>query len=237
MKILKGGLITKQKAIFLLLIILIISTKALADLVEVDVTTLPQIHHSYAGGEHHLVDSVEIPFPNETLNPGDVFRVNVSFEEGKMLRILDAEALYIHLSFSTAGWGNIYLNTCDGNISLEINKFQDMENTSREGQSLAITTLTKEYWFLNTFPYERNKGEIVNGSLLGDFTIEFTVPTVFNDELFTTQTYNVNYARIAAYLSEAYEDKPIMDVIPEPTTVLLLGFGGLALLRRGFHLR
>jgi hypothetical protein len=33
------------------------------------------------------------------------------------------------------------------------------------------------------------------------------------------------------------DDTIYLNVIPEPGTVLLLGFGGLALLRRGFHLR
>ncbi|HUV41559.1 MAG TPA: PEP-CTERM sorting domain-containing protein [Sedimentisphaerales bacterium] len=228
-----------------LAITLITGSGALAALIEVNIEVDPVISHSYGYDPHlepypyWISDGLIIQVPDVTLDPGDVFRININYG-GKFLKVVNgADYVTFCVSFFTAGHesaGEIIYS--DALMRWVLRSYQNVGDPT-QGPCRAITRyweFTDDFDFLNDVHWAGSN--ITDGSLFGDFTLEFTVPTIFRtngiDLPFPTRTYSGNYIKIGTLIiSEVpIDDKNLLVVVPEPATVLVLGMGGLALVRK-----
>lgn len=223
----------KQTILVLVVILVINGHQTLGALTEVDIEVDPVISHYYEENEQNVYDTLLISLPNATLSPGDVFRVNISFTGGQLLEVIDAPYLAISPFFSTVGGWNTFGHTNDGTIALEITSYYNVLNTSRSAQPFCLGLYsTDDYYFIENFFFYRSAGEIVDGSLFGDFTAEFTVPMMVDGAPFSTKTYNGNSIRIEALLDNTF-DHNILVLVPEPATIFLFAITGLLIRKQG----
>jgi len=179
--------------------------------------------------------SPPIVLPEVTLAPGDTFRVNVNFADGKLLKVVNgADMVGMTFHALTGLTGNIATTkTNDAIVGLDLSSYQNVLNTAQSGESWCSRyESTDEYWFGKEFDFDRSEGAIIDGSLFGDFTVEFTAPTTVGGEPFPAESYIFNSVDIKTFLFNTPENKTIFEVVPEPGTVFLLGLGGLALIRK-----
>ena len=227
-----------KKLVFAIIVVVVINSLVLGALIEVSIEVDPVVSHNYYYDEEHGTGDIEarvtIVLPEVTLAPGDIFRVNVSFANGSLLKVINgADAVSITLNNLTGLLGSVAsTKICDALAGLDITSSYNVLNTTQSGTPWCYYESTGSYWFGEHFYFERDAGAITDGSLFGDFTVEFTAPTEVGAEPFNTNSYIFNSVEIKAFLFNATADENILEVVPEPTTVLLLGFGGISLILR-----
>jgi hypothetical protein len=231
-----------MKKLFFAIIVVVVVTNSLVlgALIEASIEVDPVVSHNYYYDEEHEVGNIEasvspIVLPEVTLAPGDTFRVNVNFTGGKFLKVINgADLVGIELNYRTGSSGSISSpKTSDALAGLDITRYHNVLNTIQSSVPWCnYYESPDEYRFGKQFCFDRDEGVITDGSLFGDFTVEFTAPTEVGAEPFSTNSYIFNSVVINAFLSDTTVDKNILEVVPEPATILLLGLGGISLILR-----
>jgi hypothetical protein len=212
-------------------LIVCFSLAANGAITENNIVVDPVISHRYESRESYIEEWLNIPLPSVTLSPGDIYRVHINFKDGKYIKVVDAPYISIAAYLSTVGGWNSYPLSNNGQFILQIEDCQNVLNTVKEMQTSVSKILgTSEYFFGGGFYFQQSSSEIVNGSLFGNFTIEFIVPTMVEDSAFSTKTYNFNGVGIGTDM-HTY-DHNLLEIVPEPCTLLLLGLGTPLLIRR-----
>jgi len=205
------------------------SCQTFAALIEVDVVVDPNtIIHYYEPGDPPFIypsieDSMEIYLPSVVLAPGDIYRVNISFTDGNYIEVINgAEVVDIVNWFKTA-------NACcsgtpksnDGSVSMEVTLSRDVYNKSQSQPPSANQWNNGGFSFSAGFYFNRSTGDIIDGSLFGSLTVEFTVPTVLDGVPYSVQTYSDSRITMSAYLDNPDVDKNLLQAAGAPPGVCI----------------
>jgi hypothetical protein len=154
--------------------------------------------------------------------------VNVSFTDGKLLEVVNV-APYVEIipSLSTSERGASGWTTNSGSIQVQITNYQNVINTTKTASSCFWDTYGKEeYSIRNTFSWSRDSEEITDGSIMGGFRIEFVLPTIYEGAPVPLADYNYNSLLVTSEIyGQNLDDMNLLEVVPEPATLLLLVFG------------
>lgn len=232
-------------SIFMLFVLIFLGCycPVFATVTEVNIEVDPFISHSveekYFPGTNILTncitDSLGIEIPDIALSSGDIFHVNVSFSEQKLLKIVNAAPVVnVYPTLSTIESGGFGISPSDCSIQVQITNHQNVTNITKT----KLSTFEKiwgqdEYRISGIFSWYRNSGEITDGSLMGGFQIEFKVPTMYEGNPVPLANYTCNTLLITSVMYDQYfNDIKLLEVIPEPATLSLLGIGGLLIRRK-----
>lgn len=232
-----------KKAILVLLITFGANFPVFGTVIEVNIEVNPVISHIFEERVYpgtgmlvdYIADSLEIALPDVTFASGDIFRVNVSFINGKFLKVGNAAPhVEIMPSLSTSETGASGSTTSDSSIQVQITSYQNVINTTKTKSSNFWATFGKEeYEIRDSFFWWRDSGEITDGSLMGGFRTEFVLPTIYEGAPVPLADYNYNILLVTSQIyGQNLEDMNLLEVIPEPASVLLLGVGMMLLRRR-----
>ena len=108
----------------------------------------------------YITDSLEIAIPDIALASGDVFRVNVSFAGGKLLKVVNA-APHVNVSptLSTFESGHFGISTSDCSIQVQITNHQNVINiTKTKLSNFSSIWGQDEYKISDKFYWYRNSG-------------------------------------------------------------------------------
>jgi len=209
-------------AVFLVISVLG-SSQAIADLIETFTVVNPDslIVHDYTPPDPPfdgmVEEHMEISLPSAVLSPGDIYRVNVSFTDGKQLKVInDAEGVYMNCSYKTPDGGGGFTVTNDGSVSLNITESYNVLNTEQSGPTSGYRSLGYGYSFSEGFDFVQSEGEFLNGSLFAAFTVDFHVPATVDGKPFSVQTYSNNRVVMSIHLNSTDSDKNLWEIITPP---------------------
>jgi hypothetical protein len=187
--------------------------------------------NEYTTSSDYWTSEVLMPFNNPiTLSAGDILQLNVHFTDNKMLEVINSpDKVQFDFLLSSienwGGWAGIQLS----NLEVDITNYQNLQQTHLSGPVWTNDYVT----FLDSFAWlNLSSGLIGNGSMIGDFTLGITIPSIIPGKRTPppTTTYMFNYIKIESPGMTSLSPGEFLRVVPEPASFLLFAFAGITCL-------
>jgi hypothetical protein len=227
----------QTKIMFLITLVLSAVRCTYGELVEANLEVEPAIVHYFFRDENPLIsqwyvqDYIYIPLPEVSLQPGDTFRANITFKDGRQIQMVNApEGAAYTLEWQTEPTpeGTARMVAHDAEVTLAVEGWGGAQTYRTGHPQLGIFT-SGEHEFTMSFGFSEEE-MFAHGTVFGDFSMEFKAPTEVGGSPFYPLTYTENLIAISAG-KDSMDDVALLEMVPEPGSLVLLGFGALMLRR------